>query len=60
MSAFFQPQKRKALVIGISDYFELRQQEGKDGFIDLPEVHKDVKVVTAGLRRLNFAKEDIV
>ena len=60
MSAFYQVHKRKALVIGISDYSELRELPGLDGFADLEEVKKDVKVVEQGLRRLGFERNDIV
>ena len=60
MSAFYEVHKRKALVIGISDYSDLRDLQGMDGFADLEEVKKDVKVVEQGLRRLGFERNDIV
>ena len=59
VSAFFPTHKRMALIIICSDYERLREMEGKEGFSDLPEVHKDKRVVEAGLRRLGFAKSDI-
>ena len=59
MSDFFKAHRRKALIIVCSDYENLREMEGKENFDDLPEVHKDKRVVEAGLRRLGFAKRDI-
>ena len=34
---YFQITKKKALVIGVSDYSGLRENEGKENYLDLPE-----------------------
>ena len=52
VSAFFQANIKKAIVIGCSEYGELRKIEGKEGFEDIQEAMEDIKVVKAGLRRL--------
>lgn len=58
-SAYFRVGKKKAIIIGCSEYDELRQIEGKEGFADLPEALNDIKVVKASLKRLGFFKENI-
>ena len=47
------------MVIGCSEYDQLREKEGYEGFQDIPEAIEDLKVVKAGLRRLGFAKDNI-
>ena len=59
MDEFFRIDRKKAIVIGCANYEELREQEGFEGFQDIPESLEDIKVVKAGLRRLDFDKEDI-
>ena len=60
MSEFYEIHQRKALIIGISDYSELRKMGAwTEGFSDLPEVKKDIKVVSQGLRRLGFSRNNI-
>ena len=56
---FFRVDKRRAIVIGCSEYGELQKLDGFSGFQNIPESKSDVKVVKAGLRRLDFGKEDI-
>lgn len=60
MSEFYEIHQRKALIIGISDYSELRKMGAwTESFSDLPEVKKDIKVVSQGLRRLGFSRNNI-
>ena len=59
MSTFFKAEVRKAIVIGCSQYEELRQIEGKENFADIPETLDDIKVVKAGLKRLQFQSSEI-
>ena len=60
ISSFFIPDRRKAIVIGCSDYSVLRSKEGMEGFSDIPEALEDIKTVYHGLRRLRFAKNEII
>ena len=59
VSAFFEAGAKIAIVIGCSDYAELRNIEGKEGFQDIPEAQQDIKIVKAGLKRLGFSKTEI-
>ena len=56
---FFKYTRKKAVIIGVTDYSECREKEGKEKFGDLPEAERDVKVVKAGLARLGFFDEDV-
>lgn len=59
-SAYFSADVKRAIIIGCSDYEQLREIEGKEGFADIPESMEDIKVVKAGLKRCGFAKEKMV
>ena len=59
MNQFFRADIKKALVIGCSEYGELRNIEGKGGFSNIEEAMDDIKVVQAGLRRLQFKSKEI-
>ena len=50
----FHGYEKKAIVIGISDYSELRTEEGKESFKDIPETMRDITIVNAGLSYLGF------
>ena len=54
MSAFFQADIKKAIIIGCSEYEELRNMDGLKGFADIPETLDDIMVVRQALRRLKF------
>lgn len=58
-SMFFKYERKIALVIGCSDYAELRQIEGKEGFGDLPEAMNDIETVYCGMRRIRFKRNEI-
>ena len=60
VSAFFQADIKLAIVIGCSEYGELRKLEGKGGFSNIEEAMDDIKVVQAGLRRLQFRRKEIL
>ena len=57
---FFRVDHKKAVVIGCSNYDQLREEEGFEGFQDIEESMSDIRVVKAGLRRIGFQQEDIV
>ena len=48
------------MVIGITDYEQLRQKEGKERFVDIPEASDDIQVVRASLSRLGFEENEII
>lgn len=51
-------QAKIALIVGISNYSELRKQPKREGFKDLTETIQDVKTVDAGLKSLGFTAEE--
>ena len=55
----FKPSQKIALVIGCSDYGQLRREEGKEAFSDLPAAMADMKIVKTGLEHCNFASTEI-
>ena len=58
--AYFNYTKMKALVIVVSDYSTLREEEGKERYLDLPSTITDAAKIEKGLKHLGFAEEDIV
>ena len=58
-SKYFGHTRKKALVIGCSDYAALREIEGKEKYGDLVETINDVKNVVSGLKRLGFEDANI-
>ena len=57
---YFTAQKLKAMIIGASDYSALREEEGKENYLDLPETPTDCEVILKGIRKLGFEDENIV
>ena len=57
---YFAQTRKKALIINVSDYEALRENEGKENFADLPETVEDAKAIVKGLKRLGFDEEDII
>ena len=55
----FKPSQKIALVIGCSDYAELRKEEGKEAFSDLPAAMADMKIIRTGLEHCNFTNDEI-
>ena len=51
---------KKAVVIGVTDYSELRKVPGKEAFSDINEAARDVQVVKQGLRHLGFIDDDVI
>ena len=56
---FKNPRRKKAIVIGCSEYANLRKLTGKNGYGDINEALEDIKIVRQGLKRLRFKKKDI-
>lgn len=54
----FKVHKRKAIIIGCSEYENLAEISGKP-YGNIEESLKDIKVVRQGLRRFAFKKKDI-
>ena len=57
---YFAHTRKKALVIAISDYSELRKQEGKERYEDLNETLDDAKHIISGLKALGCTDDDII
>ena len=55
---FKNPRRKKAIVIGCSEYDKLRQLTGK-GYGNIEEALVDIKIVKQGLKRLRFKKKEI-
>ena len=55
----FRIHKKRALIIGCSEYANLREMTGKP-YGNLDETLEDIKVVRQGLRRFKFLKKNIV
>ena len=59
-STYFHHTTKKAIVIGVSDYSELRENEGKESYADLPQTKEDIKNIISGLKRLGFNDDAII
>lgn len=58
--AYFNYTRKKALVTVVSDYSKLREEEGKERYLDLESTIEDANKIVKGLKHLGFAEEDIV
>jgi len=58
-SKYFVPDKKIALIVGSSEYGELRKDDAFRGFQDLPIVSADMSVVERGLLDLKFQRDEI-
>ena len=56
---YFSHTRKKALIVVVSDYEALRENEGKENYKDLPETQIDMKVMVSGIKHLGFTDEDI-
>ena len=51
---------RLALLIGVSDYSQLRKQTKSDKYFDLKTIENDFNAVTEGLKEFGFKDENIL
>ena len=56
---YVKPKKKLGILIGISDYSQIRRSKDKSGFGDLPNALQNVDMMKTGLQEFGFMQDEI-